>query len=298
MQKTHIIEQALLLSLLISLSTCCIFPQKTDESGILILDYTPAEYINLIHAKEHCPGYNIPSSYYSPALGLSGAALRTALHKIIQSNHKNISYTPGVWYMAEEADTHPHDSSQVYLIYSEKAHPKVDRFTYKDFINELRGQNIDKWCREHIWPKSHGDFGTRQGPGTDSHHLRAVGRSENSRKNNKNLRDVDGPCTTDVYSYEPPLSAKGDVSRATFYMAVMWEMEVDNEGGRDDQARVGYLDSLLEWHDLDPVDPYEIRRNQIIYQKINYNRNPFIDHQELVQYVFGSKQHLKWYGRE
>src|SRR5690606_7781948 len=41
----------------------------------------------------------------------------------------------------------------------------------------------------------------------------------------------------------------------------------------------GMLSSLLEWHRADPVDSFEIRRNNIIFSFQN-NRNPFIDHPE------------------
>lgn len=78
-----------------------------------------------------------------------------------------------------------------------------------------------------------------------------------------------------------------------FYMAVRYGFTVDNRGVINSEARMGKLDDLLKWNELDPVDPYEIRRNNIIYD-FQKNRNPFIDHPELVKYVFGDKKDAAW----
>jgi hypothetical protein len=43
---------------------------------------------------------------------------------------------------------------------------------------------------------------------------------------------------------------------------------------------------LIQWHENDPVSQKEILRNQAIYQ-IQGNRNPFIDHPEFVDRIWG-----------
>jgi hypothetical protein len=43
---------------------------------------------------------------------------------------------------------------------------------------------------------------------------------------------------------------------------------------------------LMQWHNNDPVSQKEILRNQAIYQ-IQGNRNPFIDHPEFVERIWG-----------
>jgi hypothetical protein len=47
----------------------------------------------------------------------------------------------------------------------------------------------------------------------------------------------------------------------------------------------GKLSTLLAWNKADPVDSFEIRRNNVIY---NYqkNRNPFIDHPESAEKIW------------
>ena len=43
---------------------------------------------------------------------------------------------------------------------------------------------------------------------------------------------------------------------------------------------------LLEWHELDPVDEFEIQRNERCYS-VQKNRNPFIDHPEFADMIWG-----------
>jgi hypothetical protein len=48
-------------------------------------------------------------------------------------------------------------------------------------------------------------------------------------------------------------------------------------------------DLLLEWHRIDPVSEKEKLR-AIEVNKIQGNRNPFIDYPQLVDYIWGEKQ--------
>ena len=56
-------------------------------------------------------------------------------------------------------------------------------------------------------------------------------------------------------------------------------------GNMTNLSNIGDLATLLEWHLLDPVDDFEINRNNLIYGFQN-NRNPFIDHPELVNRIY------------
>ena len=60
---------------------------------------------------------------------------------------------------------------------------------------------------------------------------------------------------------------------------------------------MGDLKTLLEWNKIDPADDFEMNRNNVIYnwQK---NRNPFIDHPELVDYIWGDKYGEIWFNPE
>ncbi|MDD3099645.1 MAG: endonuclease, partial [Bacilli bacterium] len=49
---------------------------------------------------------------------------------------------------------------------------------------------------------------------------------------------------------------------------------------------LGHLSTLLQWHELDPVDEFEMNRNNLIYDNYQHNRNPFIDHPEWAHSIF------------
>jgi len=51
----------------------------------------------------------------------------------------------------------------------------------------------------------------------------------------------------------------------------------------------------LEWHRADPVSAKEIKRNEAVYQKQG-NRNPYVDHPELAEHIWGTLQHTQWDG--
>ena len=262
------------------------------ENCSIDVKYTPKEHQEMRKKGEHMMSIarEIPEGYYNSAIGLSSENLKSELESIITKKYKEYSYTH-VWDFCKEADLNPHNSSEVWEIYMERGWDKEQTYG-KDHI--YKG-----WNREHMWAKSHGDFGTTMGAGTDFNHLRPADSRQNSFRNNMNYCYVDGPRTRADGCYEPPLSAKGDAARAIFYMATRWFTEyglyIDNDRQVSKAGRIAMLDDLLQWHDLDPVDAYEINRQNKVYQWQN-NRNPYIDHPELVDYIWGSKKGQPWGG--
>ncbi|CAM5631103.1 Ribonuclease OS=Streptomyces cyaneofuscatus OX=66883 GN=G3I52_01445 PE=4 SV=1 [Streptomyces cyaneofuscatus] len=55
-------------------------------------------------------------------------------------------------------------------------------------------------------------------------------------------------------------------------------------------ARTGKLSVLKQWSQEDPPDAFEKRRNDVIFEQFQHNRNPFIDHPEWVGAVWGSRR--------
>ncbi|MGH3659277.1 MAG: DUF6359 domain-containing protein, partial [Micromonosporaceae bacterium] len=162
------------------------------------------------------PGGGEPDGYYDPAEGKTGDALRDALHGIIDG-HKELSYDQ-VWDAVQNTDEDPNNTANVILFYSGESRSK-----------SAHGGDADDWNREHTWAKSHGDFGTTPGPGTDVHHLRPADATVNSTRNNKDF-DLGGSavgecpgCLTDGDSFEPGDKFKGDTARIIFYMAIRYE---------------------------------------------------------------------------
>ncbi|GAA1777305.1 hypothetical protein GCM10009795_024290 [Nocardioides hankookensis] len=226
-------------------------------------------------------------TYYAPAIGKTGAALRTALHGIIDDQTK-LSYA-GVWDALKVTDADPANSSNVIEFYSGRSVPKSSN-----------GGGVDDWNREHVWPQSHGDFGTSAGPGTDLHHLRPEDVTVNGTRSNKDF-DNGGTavaqctdCWSDADSFEPRDAVKGDVARMVFYMAIRYEggdgfadLEV-NDTVNGSTAFLGRLSVLKAWNQADPPDAREKTRNDVIYTTYQHNRNPFIDHPEWVAAIWGS----------
>lgn len=224
------------------------------------------------------------SDYYAEATGKTGTALKSALHEII-SEQRVLSYDQ-VWEALRVTDEDPNNSNNVLLFYSGISRSKSSN-----------GGNVGDWNREHVWAKSHGDFGTSKGPGTDIHHLRATDTQVNSSRGNLDF-DYGGTsvkncdlCKRDSDSFEPPNNVKGDVARMLFYMAVRYEsgdrvdLELNEKVNNGKNPYHGKLSVLLEWHKNDPVDEIEKRRNEKIFE-IQGNRNPFIDNPEWAKLIW------------
>ena len=226
------------------------------------------------------------NSYYDAAYGKTGEALKTALHNIIDE-HTEISYS-NVWTALRETDEDPNNPNNVILLYTGRSQSKL-----------TNGGNANDWNREHVWAKSHGDFGTSMGAGTDLHHLRPTDASVNSSRSNLDFDNGGNEHSEakgnyyDSDSWEPRDSVKGDVARMLFYMAVRYEgdsgevdLELNDRVNNGSAPYHGKLSVLLQWHKDDPVDQFERTRNEIIYTDYQHNRNPFIDHPEFVSAIW------------
>ena len=111
--------------------------------------------------------------------------------------------------------------------------------------------------------------------------------------------------------FEPQDSDKGDIARALFYMAACYNNFSGNEtitqynpnliladyatsdgaaeaSSASHAVAMGTLSDLLSWHRMDPVDEYEIHRNNLVYNNYQHNRNPFIDFPEWVDFIWGT----------
>jgi hypothetical protein len=73
-------------------------------------------------------------------------------------------------------------------------------------------------------------------------------------------------------------------------MVTMWpELSLVDVTGSNSPStfQMAQLTFLVKWHLDDPVDSFEQRRNDVIYG-LQGNRNPFVDHEELVCKIWGS----------
>lgn len=217
--------------------------------------------------------------YYDAALGLTGGALRAALHATV-AGHRALPYG-AVPEALTLLDADPANPGNVILLYSRRSVPAGD---------------FGEYNREHLWPQS---LGARRHPAkSDLHHIFAVDARVNSSRGNKPYDDCREDCRThalaplapyDDDTWEPPDEVKGDVARALFYMDVRYEGNPDEPDLVLTDAPItpgcdcmGLLSTLLAWHRLDPVDERERLRNDLIDRQWQGNRNPFVDHPEWV----------------
>ncbi|QIJ62801.1 endonuclease [Streptomyces sp. JB150] len=226
------------------------------------------------------------STYYKNAVGKTGTSLKSSLHTIISSQNK-LSYS-ALWEALKVTDQDPANSNNVKLLYSGISRSKT-----------LNGGDVGDWNREHVWAISHGDLTTSTGPGTDLHHIRPEDVQVNGIRGNKDFDNGgsgftnSGGSLTDSNSFEPRDAVKGDVARMIFYMIVRYEggdgwadLEGNDSVSNGSNPYMGRLSVLKQWNDEDPPDAFEERRNQVIYDTYQKNRNPFIDHPEWVEAIW------------
>ncbi len=235
----------------------------------------------------------IPVGYYDDAQGLSGDELKIALHDIID-DHVQFSYNDLRDFILINTDEDPNNTNNVILLYSGRSQAK-----------NTFGGDPDEWNREHVWAKSHGGFGNSPPAGTDAHHIRPTDVSVNGARGNLDF-DIGGNpvpeapgCFKDSDSFEPRDAVKGDVARMIFYMAIRYEggdgvpdLEVVDAVNTYPNPQHGKLSQLILWNYLDPPDDFEINRNDVIYYQYQENRNPFIDHPEYVDAIWGDPSNI------
>jgi endonuclease I len=245
----------------------------------------------------------IPPGYYEPAAGLNGQALQAELHNIIK-NHNAVSYSSLIsWFQSTDKKF----DNTVWDMYSDVpggTPPYVYTYGTGDECGNYNSEG-DCYNREHSWPKSW--FGGEVMPMySDLFHLYPTDGYVNNRRDNYPYGEVGtvqwssqngsklGGCTWPGYSgtvFEPIDAYKGDFARSYFYMSVRYYNEDNGWPGSPmtsgSQLKAWALDMMVQWNDQDPVSEKELDRNNAVYQ-IQNNRNPFIDHPEYAEFIWGT----------
>lgn len=175
---------------------------------------------------------------------------------------------------------------------------------YNGDVMEAPGESILAFMRgfntEHGWPQ--GQFDRIDPMVSDLHHIFPCDIDSNSARASYGFgytSDPDatssnlGSSSTDsrdrVYQVRP--ERRGDTARAHFYMVARYTFDNSLEVGFDDDdvAENGSMEDfeeavLRQWHEEDPVDEWEQRRNNRI-EALQGNRNPFVDRPDFVERI-------------
>jgi endonuclease I len=285
-------------------------PETIGEVSRLITHAYPGATPRLLELHGTGITSQIPENYYSAAIS-TGSKLKTELFGIIQ-NH-SIQSSSSIWSHFETTDAT--FSGHVWDIYSDiPCENPPYLYTFVDDQDRGTGGNAENqfFNREHGLPLSW--FGGQVSPmATDLHHIYPVDKSVNALRanypyglvNNANKITMNGSKSGNNsiqgYSgraFEPVDGYKGDLARSFFYMITRYEDQVESwtyspEGNEvlDHTTWPGFriwaVNMFRHWHEQDPVSQKEIIRNNALYQ-IQGNRNPFIDHPEFVERIWGN----------
>ncbi|WP_163408151.1 endonuclease [Flavobacterium ajazii] len=248
----------------------------------------------------------IPSGYYSTATG-TGYALKTQLYNIIK-DHTNNGYA-GLYttYLTSDVDNFYENDGTILDMYSENP-SGTDPYNYTTGTTQRCGNySVEGDCynREHIIPQS--VFNEQSPMVADAHFITPTDGKVNGVRSNYPHGTVSsatytsqngsklGSSSVSGYSgtvFEPVNAFKGDIARMYFYFATRYENTVAGysyamfNGSSNQVFTTAFLNLLLAWHAQDPVSAREVARNNAIYARQN-NRNPFIDHPEYVNLIWG-----------
>ena len=262
----------------------------------------------------------IDQSYYATIDNTQGQTLRDNLYTITASGPKNMSYAK-LWDAYYTTDVYPADSV-------DKAGKIWDMYSNVLFTPG-KGQcgnysNVgDCYNREHSLPKSWFDDDT---PAYyDMGHIIPTDGKVNGQRSNyafgecangtrltyKNYygKGKLGSSTFAGYTsvgtvFEPDDEFKGDFARMYMYMVVRYKKGNANnislaKSGTDGTKMFNSTDAnfgmtaysvalLMKWHRMDPVSRKEVDRNNGM-EKVQSNRNPFIDYPILAEFLWGTK---------
>jgi endonuclease I len=241
--------------------------------------------------------YDPPTNYYSTAAG-TGTTLKQQLNNIVDG-HTDIGYDAARTAL-QVTDADPNRPGYMITVY--------DRTSLNVAAINPGGpvpgwDNAATWNREHTWPRSRGveDSGPDD---SDLFALRPALTAGNGARANYNFGGAYAQQPMGLVTapepdmWYPGNADAGMIARQAFYMAVRYdgvdnasnttnlELAPGNPGASQTTALMGDKDRLIEWHFAAPPDDFERRRNQIIYDQYQDNRNPFTDRPEWAWSVF------------
>lgn len=196
-----------------------------------------------------------------------------------------------------------YEDAKTMLQYADE-HPVQKGYLYGAYDGDLIPAKWDQgasWNREHVWACAHMKLNgidarpdeKTKSHASDLHNLRVACQLANGAHGNLYFDEV-----TNGEAFYPNISSglvgyhayegdfRGDTARILFYMFVRYEgLKLTSNPSEIDDVSMGILSVLLAWNTADPVDDFEVQRNNRIYA-YQGNRNPFIDYANLADTIF------------
>ncbi len=245
-----------------------------------------------------------PNGYYSAAEGKNQGNLKTALYNIIK-DHTILEY---------------YSSSTSFR--STDWHPATTDYPNGYFWDMYSNYKRTSWSgmnREHSMPKSWWSTTPETTVAySDLNILYPSDANANSAKLNYALGEATtssilvnttikvGPNTFPGYNgtvFEPLDEYKGDFARTYMYVVTCYENYAPNWRSTGTLSMLYNntyptfntyaVNLLLKWNSQDPVSEKEIVRNNAVYS-LQHNRNPFVDHPELADFIWGTRKVEEW----
>ena len=282
-------KQAVALLLLLSITISCLSAFTLNASGGTVDYVYSGKYIYNWGEREEEATFLSPNALkfytgnntYALLASLQGgtststapsSALYSALQKLMKDKHTKIT---------SYAETRP-----LYQYTDcENSGGRISSFYSGDPIGPAWDSG-STWNREHTWPNSKGLGGSDE---NDIMMLRPTATSENGSRGNKAYGQSSGyyfPNTESNGAHD----VRGDVARIFLYVYVRW----GNVNGNGEYTTWGTrgvmesLDVLLTWMEEDPVDTWELGRNDSV-ESITGTRNVFVDYPEFAFLLFGEE---------
>lgn len=234
-----------------------------------------------------------PADYYKNLDGKSSTELQSAI-KAMADGHVVVKYGADTWTAFETTDVREIRGRKAWFdMYSNNL----------VWLPEHAAMNIEHSVAKSWWKDATDE------PYTDLFHLNPSDQNSNNKKSNLPPGKVAKAhiLDTDVFRigqaaegygggsasvFEPADEYKGDFARAYFYIYTTYGDKTWSESYRyvydaTNQLKDWAVNMLLEWNRIDPVDSKEMSRNDAV-NALQGNRNAFIDHPELAEYLWGT----------
>jgi len=266
-----------------------------------------------------------PPGYYDTVDESSPAALRATLHDVIDDHQRfpYTSGATDTWDILNQAMEDPNNASRILDVYRNESFPKINGGS-RDYNREHTWPKSYGFPNDNsfnypysdchmLWLCDAGYNSTRSNkpfrtcsPGC----FENVTLNNNGQGGGSGVYPGNSNWTTGAFTsgtWEVWIGRRGDIARAQFYAdlrygggqhGVTFANEPDliltdnesliaasNTGSNESVAHHGMLSVLLQWHLEDPVDAWEVNRNDVVYN-FQGNRNPFVDHPEWADCLF------------